>query len=161
MFSLLPSGGYNPYDGVKLGLDATLRINRFDRDPYTQRHNLLANYYFATGGVEFTYTGTFAKFINKWNLEVQTRFTTPAYTINFFGYGNETENFQKTLGMDYNRVKIQSFSVSPSFYKISRNNSRFDINMKFEDIKVSKNEEESQDRPRKFKNILSIISNLE
>src|SRR5690625_6771754 len=42
--------------------------------------------------------------------------------------------------MDYNRVKIQSFSVSPSFYKISRNNSRFDINMKFEDIKVSKNE---------------------
>ncbi len=139
-FSLLPSGGYNPDDGVKLGLDATLRINRFDRDPYTQRHNLLANYYFATGGVEFTYTGTFAKFINKWNLEVQTRFTTPAYTINFFGYGNETENFQKTLGMDYNRVKIQSFSVSPSFYKISRNNSRFDINMKFEDIKVSKNE---------------------
>lgn len=138
-YSTLPTGGYNPDDGVKLGFDATLRINRFDRDPYTQKHNLLANYYFATKGIEFTYTGTFAKFINKWNLEIQTRFTTPAYTTNFFGYGNETENFQKSLGMDYNRVKIQSLSVSPSFYKIFRNNGRFDFNLKFEDIKVSKN----------------------
>lgn len=136
--SVLPSGGYNPDDGVKLGLSSSLIINRFDRDPHTRKHNLLTNYYFATRGVELTYTGTFIKFINKWNLELKTRFTTPAFTTNFFGYGNETENYQKTLGMDYNRVRMQSFSVSPSIYKIGRNNGRWDFKTKFEDVKVIK-----------------------
>lgn len=132
----LPSGGYNPDDGLKLGLSYTFTENSFDRDPYTRKHNLTANYYFATTGTELTYTGTFVKFINKWNLELEARFTTPTYTHNFFGFGNLSENNQKSLGMDYNRVKIQSLSVQPSLYRMGRNHGRLEFNAKLEDIQV-------------------------
>lgn len=134
--SMLPSGGYNPDDGVKLGLSTTWTINKFDRSPFTRKHNLLTNYYFATTGLEFTYTGTFAKFINKWNLEVEARFTSPTFTTNFFGYGNETDNHQKKLGMDYNRIKMQTLSVSPSLYLLGKNNDRLTFKLKVEDVQV-------------------------
>ena len=139
-FSLLPSGGYNPDDGLKLGLSGTFTVNNFDRSPYTQRHNLLANYFFATKGWDLTYTGTFVKFIDKWNLELKARFTSPTFTTNFFGFGNETENFQKELGMDYNRVKIQSLGFSPTVYWIGRSNGRIDIKAEIENVLVSRNE---------------------
>ncbi len=137
-FTGLPSGGYNPDDGVKLGMNFTYTVNGFDRDPFTRKHNLLANYYFATGGYELTYTGTFAKFIGKWNLEMMAAFTSPTFSTNFFGYGNETETYEDELGMDYNRIKIQSLRVSPSIYRVGRNNSKFTIKTNFEDILVSR-----------------------
>lgn len=139
-FTGLPSAGYNPDDGVKLGMNFTYTVNGFDRDPFTRRYNLLANYYFATGGYELTYTGTFAKFIGKWNLELIAGFTSPTFSTNFFGYGNETETFEDELGMDYNRVRMQSLKISPSIYKVGRNNTRLSFKTSFEDILVSRTE---------------------
>lgn len=139
-FTGLPSAGYNPDDGVKLGMNFTYTVNGFDRNPFTRKHNLSANYYFATGGYEVTYTGTFAKFIGKWNLELMAGFTSPTFSTNFFGYGNETETYEDELGMDYNRVRMQVLKISPSIYKVGRNNTRFTLKTGFEDILVSRTE---------------------
>lgn len=136
--SFLPSGGYNPDDGVKLGISTTYTINNFDRNPFTRRHHFLANYFFATKGWDLTYTGTFVKFIDKWNLELKARYASPTFTTNFFGFGNETQNFEKEVGMDYNRVKIQSLSFSPSIYYIGRNKGRIDIKTKIENLTVNR-----------------------
>lgn len=134
----LPSGGYNPDDGVKLGVSTTWTINKFDRNPFTRKHHFLANYYFATSGLELSYTGTFAKFINKWNLDIEARFTSPTFTTNFFGLGNETKSQHRSKGMDYNRVKMQTLSVSPSLYWLGKNNDRLTVKLKVEDVKVKR-----------------------
>lgn len=138
VFSTLPSVGYNPDDGVKAGLSFNYVVNGFKRDKFTTNHNLLLNYYFATRGFEAVYTGDFMKLIGKWNLGLTAVYTSAAYTHNFFGYGNETENFEDDLGMDYNRVRIQSLNFRPNFYKTGRNNGRIEFGLGISDLKVEK-----------------------
>lgn len=137
-YSGLPSIGFNPDDGVKAGMSFSYHVNGFKRDKYTSKHNLTVNYYFATEGFEVIYNADFVKFIKKWRLSLDTRFTSPAYTHNFFGYGNETENLEDELGTDFHRIKIQSLSFKPSLYKIGRNNGKIEFGLGISDIKVSK-----------------------
>jgi hypothetical protein len=42
--------------------------------------------------------------VSKWNLGLDARFTSPNFSINYFGLGNETVNNDDKLGMNYNRV---------------------------------------------------------
>lgn len=106
--------GYNPDDGVKLGAVANYTVNGFNRYPYTQRHSIGGNYYFATGGYEFTYKGIFTHLIGDWNLVVDAKYTSPNFSVNFFGFGNETPNLQKEINRNYNRVKIRKLIAAPS-----------------------------------------------
>jgi hypothetical protein len=138
-FGMLPNVGYNPDDGVKIGLSPTYTVNGFDRKPYSQRHNLQLNYYFATGGVEAKYKGTFIKAIGKWNLDLNALYTSPTFSTNYFGLGNETINNDKALGMDYNRVRLESYSVGPSIFKIMNNNGRLDFSMIYSYKKIEEN----------------------
>ena len=110
-FSGLPFGGYNPDDGVKLGFIANYTVNKFNQNPYTQKHVLQANYFFATNGYEIIYNGYFPKALGKWDFDLASKFTSPNFTINYFGTGNETINNDETFGMDYNRVRIRMLKV--------------------------------------------------
>ncbi|WP_439128423.1 metallophosphoesterase [Polaribacter sp.] len=108
-----PTIGYNPDDGVKIGLKNTSIINGFERNPFTSRHILEGGYFFATNGFELKYNGEFANIIDRFNLGVNAQFTSPNYAINFFGYGNNSYNPQSEdlENRDYNRVKIKQFKV--------------------------------------------------
>ena len=139
-FSGLPSGGYNPDDGVKLGFTASYTINKFNQNPYTQKHLLGANYFFATSGYEFIYNAHLPKLIEKWDLDLETRITSPNFTINYFGSGNETINNDELEGMDYNRVRIQMLKVAPSIKKVGAAGSEIHITTAFENIKVEATE---------------------
>ncbi|MGV0830676.1 metallophosphoesterase [Empedobacter brevis] len=141
-FTMLPNIGYNPDDGVKIGLSPTYTVNGFDRKPYSQRHNLQLSYYFATNGWDAKYKGTFTKALGKWNLDLNAAYTSPTYSTNFFGLGNETENNQAQIGMDYNRVRLESYSIGPSIFKIMNNNGRLDFSAIYSYKKI----EENQDR---------------
>ena len=135
-FSGFPFGGYNPDDGVKLGIVANYTINKFNQYPYTQKHLLKANYLFATSGYEFTYNGYFPKTLGKWDFELESRFTSPNFTINYFGYGNETVNNDDIYGMDYNRVRLRTLKAAPSIKKVGRYGSEINLATTFEKIKV-------------------------
>lgn len=139
VFTMLPNAGYNPDDGIMVGLSPTYTFNGFDRKPFSSRHTVNLNYYFATKGFEAKYKGSFLKAIGKWNLDINGRYTSPTFSTNFFGLGNETENRQKELGMDYNRVRQESYSVGPSVYKIFRNNGRLDFFANYNYIRVEEN----------------------
>lgn len=139
VFTMLPNVGYNPDDGVKIGLAPTYTFNGFDRKPFSSRHTIKLNYFFATNGIEANYKGTFIKAIGKWNLDINGRYTSPAFSTNFFGLGNTTENNQKELGMNYNRVRQQSYELGPSIYKIFRNDGRLDLFANYKFIKVEEN----------------------
>lgn len=135
-FMAFPSIGYNPDDGVKLGASLVYQYQGFKSDPFTSKHSFKGNYYFATEGFELFYNGIFTKLIGNWNLELDARYTTPNFSINYFGYGNETQNFDDAMGMDFNRVKIQTFKVVPSFKKKGSFGSELSILPSFENIEV-------------------------
>src|SRR5690606_33373870 len=59
VFAGYPLLGFNPDDGVKIGAEANYMVNGFRRDPYSQRHSLGSNYYFATSGYELSYKEIF------------------------------------------------------------------------------------------------------
>jgi len=139
LFTMLPNVGYNPDDGLMIGLSPTYTINGFDSKPFSQRHSLNLNYFFATNGFEAKYKGTFIKAIGKWHLDINGRYTSPTFSSNFFGLGNESENYQKEYGMDFNRVRQESYQIGPSVYKIFRNTGRLDLFANYKFIKVEEN----------------------
>ncbi|MGB6082627.1 metallophosphoesterase [Moheibacter sp.] len=132
----LPGVGYNPDDGVKLGADLSYEVNQFNRDPFSQKHNFRGMYYFATQGFEFEYEGEFVNFLWDWNLNLQARWTSPNFSQNYFGFGNETENPEDEFGKDYNRVKIQNLSFAPSLIRKGRYGTEISFGMDVEQMKV-------------------------
>ena len=135
-FSKLPSIGFNPDDGLKLGASFSYTSNSFKQDPYTTKNTILGNYFFATKGFELTYIGQFPKVLGNWDLQIESQFTSPNFVVNYFGYGNETENFEKEEGMNYNRVKFQKVTFSPSLSKLGRFGSEVILQPLFENIVV-------------------------
>ncbi|MFD2433139.1 BamA/TamA family outer membrane protein [Mesonia maritima] len=136
--AILPGVGYNPDDGVKIGLQAIYTDNGFKRNPFTSQHKFRAGYYFATQGYDLEYTGNFARIIGAYNLVVGAHFTSPNFATNFFGYGNETINPEEELGedFDYNRVKISKIGASAGFVKKSPYGSLFRYVATFESVEV-------------------------
>ena len=131
-----PMAGFNPDDGVKLGATASYTVNNFNRRPYSRKHTFGANYFFATQGFELTYGAKVMNVVSKWNLGLDARFTSPNFSINYFGLGNETVNNDDKVGMNYNRVKLQVFRVSPSIFKQGPNGSFMELKADFETIEV-------------------------
>ncbi len=142
----IPSIGSNPDDGFKIGFVDTFSTFGFERNPFTQQHVFSAAYYFATSGFDFSYKGEFANVIGKWNLGLEATFTSPNYSENFFGFGNETLNpnseDEDNFDLDYNRVKLQTIGFSPSLIFKGDLGSKIKIGLSYEDIEV----EETQDR---------------
>ncbi len=137
VFGALPSIGYNPDDGVKLGAVANYTVNNFNRDPFTHKHTLTANYFFATNGYELRYSGLFPKAFGNWNLVVDALYTSPNFSINFFGFGNETPNYDGNAGFNYNRVKIRTIEAGPSLQWIGESGSSVTAQAMYERYKVA------------------------
>ena len=148
----LPILGFNPDDGIKFGIIANYTVNGFRQNPYTQKHTVKANFYFATQGYELMYNAYFPESLGKWGIDLETRFTSPNFAINYFGYGNETANYDQAFGMDFNRVKIRMVRVAPSIKKIGRFGSEINLKASYENIEV----EETNNR---FINIPNTVNN--
>ncbi len=114
---LTPTIGFNPDDGVKIGVANTTTLFGFERNPFSSIHKFKAAYYFATQGFEIIHSSEFANAIKNWNLGVNTKLTSPNYSINFFGFGNNTSNpndiDSDAFDLDFNRVKLSEFRVAP------------------------------------------------
>ncbi|WP_445748930.1 metallophosphoesterase [Polaribacter sp.] len=114
-----PSLGFNPDDGIKIGVKNTFLENGLVRNPFSKRHIISGYYYFATQGFELNYEGEFANAFGNWNLGVLGRFTSPNFARNFFGFGNNSSNpeAKKDEGNnDFNRVRIEQF-IAGTFLK--------------------------------------------
>ncbi|WP_026977025.1 metallophosphoesterase [Flavobacterium tegetincola] len=137
-FAGYPDVGYNPDDGVKVGVSLTYKVNSFIRNPFSQKHNLQANYYFATEGYEFKYNGVFPNSINNWRLEMDAIVTTPNFSSNFFGFGNDTQNLDDDLGMNYNRIKMQTLGFAPSIHWQGDFGAHFSAKLNFRSVEVDR-----------------------
>ncbi len=139
LFTMQPNFGYNPDDGIKIGLAEIVTLKGFESRPFSQKHYLNGDYFFATKGFDFKYKGSFMKVFGNWNIDLNARYTSPTFSINFFGLGNNTINEDNIYGLDYNRVRQKSYEVGPSFYKIFRNKARLDIFANYSFIEVEDN----------------------
>lgn len=140
---LLPTVGYNPDDGIAIGLTDIFTLNGFERNPFTQKHTFSAKYFFATQGFDGRYQGEFGKFIGLWNGVVALRGTTENFTQNFFGFGNETTNRDDSLGVDYNRVKTSILSAELGLKRTYASGLTLDLRGFFESVEV-------EDSPNRF-----------
>ncbi|PWG06251.1 metallophosphoesterase [Polaribacter aquimarinus] len=114
-----PAIGFNPDDGIKIGIKNTILVNNFERNPFTSKQIISGFYYFATNGFELDYSGEFANIFHKWNLGIEASFNSPNFARNFFGFGNGSlnpETQKKSQNLDYNRVRIGQFNLG-SFVK--------------------------------------------
>lgn len=143
---LIPVLGYNPDDGFKLGISNTFTIHGFERNPFTQQHNISAGYYFATKGYDLDYKGEFAQIFKKINFGIDLHFNSPNYAISFFGYGNSTPNYEadENDGIDvnknYNRVKIKTLKAMPSLIWRGKLGGQFKFGVFYESNDVDQTE---------------------
>ncbi|MEM9001176.1 MAG: phosphoesterase [Bacteroidota bacterium] len=137
---LIPTIGSNPDDGFRIGISDTYTHNGFIHDPFTSQHTFGANFYFATSGYDFSYRGEFARTIGNAALQLEAKYTSPNFAINFFGFGNETPNFDDDLDFDFNRVKIEELSFAPSLLWRGRFGSKFRLGASIENFKVEETE---------------------
>ena len=131
---LFAKTGYNPDDGIITGAQYTYQVNSYQRNPFSQQHIAKANYYFDTHSFDLAYTGEFANIQNDKNLSFSAYFTSPNYTVNYFGYGNETVNQDETLGIDHNRVELQTISGNIGMLRNSNFGSFFKVQLEIEAI---------------------------
>ncbi len=145
---VIPSIGINPDDGFKLGFKDTFTTYGFERNPFTSQHVFTAGYYFSTNGFDLAYLGEFANVIGNMNLGLDVALTSPNYSINFFGFGNDTPNNEADdndgidVDLDYNRVKIRRFALAPSLIWRGQLGGYFKFGLSYESINV----EETNDR---------------
>lgn len=140
---LLPTIGYNPDDGIAIGLTDIFTVSGFERNPFTQKHTFSAQYFFATQGFDGRYEGEFGKFLGLWNGVVALRGTTENFSQNFFGFGNETANDDDELGLDFNRVKISILSAEAGIKRNYASGLQLDFRAFFESVEV-------EDSPNRF-----------
>ncbi len=133
--SIVPSIGFNPDDGLKVGLTDTYTVKGFKTNPFHQKHMVRMGYYFATQGFDVEYTGEFANTLGKWNLWVNAHATSENFTRNFFGFGNETE-FPDEDDLDFNRVKTGILSGRFGLMKLGEYGSRIGVSAALEVIEV-------------------------
>ncbi|MBP2830748.1 metallophosphoesterase [Aquimarina sp. U1-2] len=134
--SVLPVIGYNPDDGVRIGPMALYTINGSKRNPFSSNHSFYGGYYFATQGFDLGYKGEFPGIFGDYSFLIEAKYTSPNFAVNFFGFGNETENNQDELGFDYNRVRLSMYNLSLGAVKNGRLGSYFEYKSTIEGIQI-------------------------
>ena len=56
--------------------------------------------------------------------------------FNFFGFGNNTENFDDDLGLDYNRVKFRQIEFTPSLVWRGQLGAKIKLGLSYQNISV-------------------------
>ena len=138
--SILPEIGYNPDHGFNFGLEYVKSINKFKRNPFTSQHTFSGEIHSATNGFALAYEAEFASIIGQYNLQLGANFASPNYSENFFGFGNETENFEDDRGLSYNRVGLSKYGVKAALVNKTPFGSYFGFTATFEGIEVQDEE---------------------
>ncbi|MBC30004.1 MAG: phosphoesterase [Muricauda sp.] len=137
---ILPALGFNPDDGFRIGITDIYTHNGFRQNPFTSQHTINGTVYFATNGFDLSYVGEFANVFEKINFEITTKFTSPNFAINFFGFGNETDNLDDDLGLDFNRVRLKTIKIAPALVWRGHLGSKIRLGIGYELIEVEETE---------------------
>lgn len=134
--TLTPMIGFNPDDGMNVNINDTYTVKGFEDKPNQYQYTVKAAYFFATEGYDLSLRGGYTSAIGNWDLHVQGRYTSENYAQNFFGFGNDTENLDEDLGLDYNRVKTSIWSFHSGLTKRGQYGGQYGFELSYEGIEV-------------------------
>ena len=101
------SVGYNPDDGVFLGVSLKMIRHGFRKIPYKTMHQFAVNHALATNAYNFKWYSEFIGALGKnSDLLFDADIKAPDNTTNFFGYGNATV-YDKTNGEKYKHYRAR------------------------------------------------------
>lgn len=138
IFSLLPNIGYNKDNGVMLGINGSYVVNKFNQNPYSQKHQLGAKFDFATSGFIATYKGSFKDYSNSGFINIEALATSSNFSRNFFGKENLETYDHEAFERNYYRVRTSQFELKPSYEWKGRNGSSFLVGATYESTKIEK-----------------------
>lgn len=133
--TIKPKFGANPDDGLFIGILDEYKVLGFDQNPFTTLHQVSANLYLGTLGFKANYYGEKANVYKDFNAFGGLGYQSPNYSTNFFGFGNETQNLDDNLKLDYNRIRMSTFDVKFGLLK-EVSQYEFSTNLFFESIKI-------------------------
>jgi hypothetical protein len=116
-----PKFGANPDDGLFVGVVNEYKVLDFNQNPFSQLHQVSANFYLGTQGFNVGYYGEKSNVYKGFSAFVNLGYQSPNYSSNFFGYGNETPNYDDNLKLDYNRVRMENVDVAIGILKRHKN----------------------------------------
>ena len=137
-FMISPTIGFNPDDGVKIGLSNVYTAYGFERNPFSSQHALKASYFFATKGFELNYYSEFANIFKSWNLGFDATLTSPNFAMNYFGLGNNSANPNSNdiENRDYNRVKIRKLLAGTYLHWKGDLGARIKVSLAYQRFKI-------------------------
>ncbi|MCL7755035.1 metallophosphoesterase [Polaribacter sp. Z022] len=156
-YMISPTIGFNPDDGIKIGVSNVYTVFGFERNPFSSQHMLYGAFYFATNGFEVEYSSEFANIFSKWNLGFDARITSPNFAINYFGLGNNSLNpeAKDLVEEDFNRVRIKELTAGSFIHWKGDLGAKIKLGANFQSFKVENTPGRfinSQLNPNSFKN---------
>lgn len=133
---ILPNADYGGDEGLSLGFSDIFTTYGLARNPFTTQHTLGANYFFATNGFEILLSGEYAHVFYNWNLGFEAYYSSPNFTLNYFGSGMDTEYDRDDVSRDYNRVRIEQWNFEPSLIRRNNRGSSFHFRAILESMEV-------------------------
>jgi Omp85 superfamily domain len=119
-FIVFPLFGFNTDYGFVVNLNSVLFSYNFRKNPFDQKHKFDVSYSTRFNKFSLKYNGDFNSFPS-YNAGLNlSALATQQYTINYFGYGNETNLNKKLNRNEYYRVNQKLITLHPEmFYSFS------------------------------------------
>jgi hypothetical protein len=97
--------GYNVDDGILIGGGLKWQKAAWGHAGFAQEQIVGVSYAFRTGAYEFSYSGLFKKAIRKWDAFIKSAVRHPAYILNFYGLGNNSE--RRITSRNFYHVRVR------------------------------------------------------
>lgn len=133
--SVAPDIGYNPDDGVVIGIKAEQRVGNLVEYPWNTRHSFGVRYFSRTRGFDLNYLGEIKDFNKPYDYFIRLYYSSPNHTRNFFGWGNETENL-KDDPWGFNRIRLEHIKGQLGLIRNSKYGHHLEIGLVAESFKI-------------------------
>ncbi|MFC5282982.1 metallophosphoesterase [Pedobacter alpinus] len=135
--SITPNADFrNNKDGLLLGLAYQTKHYGFRKAPYSYDQRATIFHSVQTKGIFGSYRGTFySLFAHKYDLILNGNYAGPAYSFNFYGIGNNTQNLNDEV--DFYRVRSETYNAEFFIQRRASDRVKFGIGPGFEFIKIN------------------------
>lgn len=138
---ITPLANFETDAGFTLGVKNEYTRYGLVRNPFTSQYIFGAGYYFATNGFKAFGSAEYAHVFHNWNFLIEGLYSSPNYSMNYFGWGNETDYNGNAVDNTYNRVKIEESLIAPGLvWRNKSETSTFTWRALVESIEVNREE---------------------
>lgn len=156
-------GQFNPDDKLFVGAGMLYIRHGFRKEPFAQRHLLLASIAPATESYNFRYRGLFIKAIGNLDLDIDADLKSPNYVNNFFGMGNESvynDDIDDEPGIsvdesiDYYRYRFNEVLLHPAISGVVWGKTRIQLGPVFQQVRMQRPDEDEDRFIEEYANTL-------